>query len=72
MLWLLFPLVAALGYALSQFVDNFLVDVYCRRLRPMCLAGVYAGLELVVCVAIFAWHGGGCLVVSDRGKSRYS
>jgi len=57
MFWLLVPLIAASCYAMCTFIDNFSVDIYCRKLNPMSMAGVFAILEVIVCIVIFIWQG---------------
>ena len=56
MFWLAFPFISAFGYSLSGFFDNFFVDVYCRRLNAMCMIGVYAALNLLICFGILVWR----------------
>jgi len=46
--WIIFPLVAALLFSFVEFIDNYLVDTYCKKLNPKCMSGVYVALELII------------------------
>jgi uncharacterized membrane protein len=61
MVWLWLPIAAAFCYALSGFMDNFLVDTHCRKLDPKCMSMLYVIIELVICVVIVVVTGGAVL-----------
>jgi Predicted membrane protein len=48
---------AALLYATCNFIENSIVDNWCRRIRPQCLKIMYLGLDLIVILAVFIWQG---------------
>lgn len=52
MLWLLIPIGAAFCYAISSFIDNFLVDTYCKKKNPKCMSIIYVAIELIICIVI--------------------
>lgn len=52
MVWLLIPIAAAFCYAISGFIDNFLVDTYCKKKNPKCMSILYVMIELVICVVV--------------------
>lgn len=57
MLWLLFPLGAAIFYSLCNFTENFIVDTWCRRVKPQILKIAYLGFDVVFMVAMLIWQG---------------
>ncbi|MFV0484648.1 MAG: EamA family transporter [Candidatus Saccharimonadales bacterium] len=52
MVWLWIPIAAAFCYAISGFIDNFLVDTYCKKKNPKCMSIIYVAIELVICVVV--------------------
>lgn len=57
MLWIIFPLAAALLYTLSSFVDNYLTDIYFKKRDPgaLILFGIISATIFVVVMAV--WRG---------------
>ena len=59
MVWIIFPLVAALFFSLCNFTENAVVDNWCKRLKPQCLKVIYLALNVVVMLALFLIFGTG-------------
>lgn len=49
---------AAFCYAISGFIDNYLVDTYCKKKNPKCMAMLYVAVEVAVCVVLAVVSGG--------------
>lgn len=56
--WIIFPFVAAILYAICDFTENFMVDTWCRKLRPQCLKIPYLILDIVGIGVILIWQQG--------------
>jgi drug/metabolite transporter (DMT)-like permease len=61
------PIIAALCYALSGFIDNYLVDAHVKKLHAKCMSPIYMALEIIACAAILIITRGSVLEVSAGG-----
>ncbi len=50
--WLWIPIAAAVLYALGNFVDNYLVDHYSKRLNPKASQGLFIFTELAIAIGL--------------------
>ena len=57
MLFILLPFLAAFLYSMCDFTENFIVDTWCKKLRPQCLKIAYLGMDAAGLLALLIWRG---------------
>lgn len=55
--WILLPILGAVGYSLSRFIRNFLIDTEFQRRDVSALATMTAGSYIIIMVLLFAVFG---------------
>ncbi|MDR0979603.1 MAG: DMT family transporter [Candidatus Nomurabacteria bacterium] len=61
---IMLPVIAAFCYAISAFIDNYLIDTQVKKLHVKCMTPIYIVLELLACAVILLVSRGSVLAVT--------
>jgi len=57
MIWIIFPIVAAFGYTISNFINNYIIDTALKRKSPEALQVGYILVPILVITFLLAFFG---------------